>query len=177
MRKLHLTLLLFVASLAASGQAAAQCRALLQGHVNFLARDGSTVRYKMTTNRADGRLVSFTEGTLKRKFDLNNIPIGITDVTGGGGVQLFSDRLYTHNEVQRCTFYSGLIRKPFNGLSPDRTEVEVLFVPGSDQSALVKTTLLSWGSVQQSFTGECRGGLVFGFADNIMFTLSFERVP
>jgi len=178
MRKLRVTLLLVAASLAAPGQAAAQCRALVQGHIDFLAaRDGRVVSYKMTTNRADGKLASFTEGTLKQKFDLNNRPVGITDVTSGGGVQLFSDRLYTHDEVRGCTLYSGLIRKPFDGLNPDRTLVEVLLVPGSERNAVVNTTLLSWGSVRQSFPAECRGGLVFGFADNIMFTLSFERMP
>jgi len=167
-----------------SSSASAQCQSMLQARidwgrhpVNGRDLDDREIGFKLTSNRADGRYVSYTEGSLKPQRDTRRNAVGLYDA--GEARQLFSDRKYSFENLSRCTYLQTNRNVPFSILSPDALRVEVLKNPADDGATLiVNTTLLSWGNGHETFVGQCRNNLIFGFNDSTqtIFTLSlFNR--
>ena len=70
---------------------------------------------------------------------------------------------------------------PFDVIHPDRLNVEVFKSPeDGGATAIVHMTLLSWGNGNETFVGQCRNNVIFGFVDatQTIFTLSlFNQNP
>lgn len=165
--------------LVTSTPAFAQCQAMFQQRLDWAAT-GRRVGFKLTSNRADGRYVSYAEGSLTRgERDVRGALIGLGD--SDEVRQLFSDRKYRFQDVQRCTFLNAILNSPFNPLQPDRLKLEVLKNPDNGGASLrVKMTLLSWGNGVETITAECRNNMVLGFNESTqtLFTLSlFNQTP
>lgn len=162
----------------------AQCQGMFQARIDWArnpvnGRDLDTreVGFKLTANRADGRYVSYTEGSLKLQRDSSRNAIGLYDP--GQARQLFSDRKYTFENLSRCTYLQTNRNVPFSVLSPDALHVEVLRNPADNGATLVvNTTLLSWGNGHETFIGQCRNNVIFGFPEGTqtMFTLSLFNI-
>jgi hypothetical protein len=176
MKKLFIVSLWLIALSSFSNRTFAQCQRMFQDRLDWAGRpnsDGFDVGFKLTSNRADGRYVSYTEGVLKAERDSSNRTVGLFDP--GQARQLFSDRKYTFGELHGCTTLQRLTNIPFDVIRSDALRVEVLRNPADDgRTLVVNTTLLSWGSGHETFIGECHGNLIFGFNNNTqtIFTLS-----
>ena len=167
-----------------SSQAFAQCQGMFQDRIDFARHplngqdlDNREVGFKLTSNRADGRYVSYTEGSLKLRRDSNRNAIGFADPSQAR--QLFSDRKYSFEQLQGSTYLRGNRNVPFSILSPDALIVEVFRNPAdSGASLLVHTVLASWGNNPENFIGQCHNNLIYGFNDTTqtIFTLSLFTV-
>lgn len=160
-----------------SNQTFSQCRPMMQDRIDSV-RNNRLVGFKLTSNRADGRYVSYSEGSLKGERasgEPDNSPniVGLKPSTAGR--QLFSDRKYTLGNLANCTLLQTNRNVPFSIFSTDAIDVEVLRNPvDGGNTVLVNMTLSSWGGGVESFTGTCHDNLIFGFVDSTqtIFTLS-----
>jgi hypothetical protein len=180
MRTMLIISLWFLAITTFSSPASAQCQDMFQARIDWSRHsvdgrdlDDREVGFKLTSNRADGKYVSYTEGSLKLQRDNRRNVVGFYDP--GEARQLFSDRKYSYQNLTRCTYLQTNRNVPFSILSPDALRVEVLKNPADNGATLiVNTTLLSWGNGHETFVGQCRNNLIFGFNDSTqtLFTLS-----
>jgi hypothetical protein len=156
----------------------AQCQSLFQGRFDWARHSVNgtdlfdrSVGFKLTSNRADGRYVSYADGTLKgRRDDRNNLSLADNDDVK----QLFSDRRYTGYDVNGCRNLTSIVLQPFPVTHSDRLGIEIMPNPFDSATVTVTMTLRSWGNGRETFTGQCRDNMIFGFVDSsqTIFTLS-----
>lgn len=188
-------IILMVAVLASSFAAKANptCTALMNDLLTYADmntspfQDQKVIDVKITTNRADSKYVSYSEGrTFKKEISaslaepLNGgfapipnrpvpIPIGRkTLALVGDGNQYFSDRLINLNT--NCT--SGLClpeNQFFSVRAPDLLGISI------NKDGFVTMTLKTWGNGKISFDGACTNNMLYGVAQDTFFVISFKQ--
>jgi hypothetical protein len=167
------------------------CTALMNDLITYaddnsnIFRDQNVIDVKITTNRADSKYASYTEGRTFKK-EISAIPFQPLDGGGiikpnpgspifrktlalvGDGNQYFSDRLLNLNA--NCTedfcFPDNQI---FSKKASDILGISI------NKDGYTTLTLKSWGNGKISFDGACTNNMLYGVAQDTFFVISFKK--